>query len=941
MRTTNLTCSAALLGALAAPILALAAQKPQDGWSTRTVPSKAYVLYATGLSLEAQAKNAEAQARNAEAQASDAEARRKRAEANAKRTEAIKTFEEALKLDPRSAAIRIAIGRCYHSLDKHKEAVEQLKRAIAIHPENGPAHLALAYAHAALGQNADFLRQLGTAACAAIRPSGHRRLVHRLALVHLRHRDLGKAVEWYRYAIECGYRSPSTYLTLGRLQLRQGLYGDALESFRGLVRRTSATEGSAKDIADAYGQLSEAKRNEAIRHHEAAVANTGGPARHEVLAMAYRAAGRSKDMLRHLEVAAKASSSRARRQKEFIAEYYEELKDYPKAIAWRHQIIKEQEPPAAESFVRLAQLHTKHLQMPEAIAAYRQALKTDPERRDLLQRIADCYVQLHQWRQAAASLEQYFAGRSQEASDAQIVYGLGELYEQAGDKTRAASVKQRALKIVNTAIAKARRQKKLPEVTRNYVLLAQLYYADKKPERALGCIRIAYRLDAKDPRKLLLLAVAAKTVQQWEAAALAFDQYARKSKRAAAAIGAIAERAYCLEAAGKDAQADAARKKVRTLLLTAYQRATQDETKAALQAELGEMAMKRSNFQAAIGHFETALQVLPKRHRYHLVLGQCHQMLGDWTRAADHYQRYIKSLGDKPDPDDAAYIYRLGTAQAHAGQTDAGRTNKARAIKTLTTTLETLKKEKRGTPPYKAAVLRDLASLYYSEKQYQKAIATIRRAIPIAASGNRARYKLFLASTLDELERFDDSEKALLEALNDEPKNDRVLNHLGYFYAERGRNLDKAVELIKKALHHDPLNGAYIDSLAWAYYKQGKHKEALELLLKAVKYEEDAVIRDHVGDAYHKLGQTRKAREAWLRALILDPDIKGVGEKLKKTAATHKPKPKPPPPKPKPRPPTPKPKPRPPTPKPKTKPPATTPTKPAPKSAEPAPKPVP
>ncbi len=122
-----------------------------------------------------------------------------------------------------------------------------------------------------------------------------------------------------------------------------------------------------------------------------------------------------------------------------------------------------------------------------------------------------------------------------------------------------------------------------------------------------------------------------------------------------------------------------------------------------------------------------------------------------------------------------------------------------------------------------------------------------------------------------------------METHKAEPDNPAVLNHLGYFYAERGKNLDQAASLVQKALDAEPLNGAYLDSLGWVYYQQGKAEEALKLLLRAVQYEEDGVIRDHLGDIYRKLGKLHEAREAWAKAIVLDPEIEGVAEKLKST----------------------------------------------------------
>ena len=48
---------------------------------------------------------------------------------------------------------------------------------------------------------------------------------------------------------------------------------------------------------------------------------------------------------------------------------------------------------------------------------------------------------------------------------------------------------------------------------------------------------------------------------------------------------------------------------------------------------------------------------------------------------------------------------------------------------------------------------------------------------------------------------------------------------------------------------------------------------------------EDAIIFDHLGDTYHKLGNDAKARENWEKALQIDPGNKDVKKKLKEIDA--------------------------------------------------------
>ncbi|NQT54496.1 tetratricopeptide repeat protein, partial [bacterium] len=497
-------------------------------------------------------------------------------------------------------------------------------------------------------------------------------------------------------------------------------------------------------------------------------------------------------------------------------------------------------------------------------------------------RIADAHIELQQWKQAAAVIEKYLNAKTLETKDAEVIYQLGELYHQAGEATLAARRKKQAFDLALHAVGKPTKALSDAQL---HLLLAELYYADDKPEKALEYLLVTRQLDPKDSKKALLVAAAQKRVQQWKQAADTYRAFLKDDPSSLAAAGAFIELAECHEVLGEMGRATGSRQAAIDILDRAYRAVQADQAKAAVKLELGQLALRRNQPQRAVEHFLDALALNPKRHAYHLGLAQAYQVQADWKRAAAHYQSYIAGFDDPSSPEAAAFIYRLGVAQARSGQAELGRKNKQRAIRILESTLNTLEKESRGTPAYKAELLRDLASLQAGEKQHAKAIATIAKAIAIAPPGKRASYRLFLASVHEEMKQYAECERVLLDEHRRKPDSPDVCNHLGYFYAEQGKKLDEAVKLVQKALHYEPLNGAYLDSLGWAYYKQGQLEKARDLLSRALRYEEDAVIRDHLGDAFLKLGQIDKAREAWATALAQDPDIPSVRQKLQKHKA--------------------------------------------------------
>ena len=112
----------------------------------------------------------------------------------------------------------------------------------------------------------------------------------------------------------------------------------------------------------------------------------------------------------------------------------------------------------------------------------------------------------------------------------------------------------------------------------------------------------------------------------------------------------------------------------------------------------------------------------------------------------------------------------------------------------------------------------------------------------------------------------------LEKALELKPDYDEALNHLGYMWAEKGKNLPKARAMIEQALKAEPENPAYMDSMGWVLFKQGKHSEALDWLLKARQRmtEPDATVLDHVVAAAAACARWDLAREAWAASLKVE-----------------------------------------------------------------------
>jgi tetratricopeptide (TPR) repeat protein len=137
-----------------------------------------------------------------------------------------------------------------------------------------------------------------------------------------------------------------------------------------------------------------------------------------------------------------------------------------------------------------------------------------------------------------------------------------------------------------------------------------------------------------------------------------------------------------------------------------------------------------------------------------------------------------------------------------------------------------------------------------------------------------------LALTLDGLRRYQDSDRLYEEGLKLDPKSALLLNNYSYSLAERGLQLQRALEMAKQAVTTEPDNAAYLDTFGWIFFKLEKYEDAHIYIEKSVSTgKASAVVYDHFGDVYQKLGQKEKALELWKKALEMDPKNDAVKAK--------------------------------------------------------------
>jgi tetratricopeptide (TPR) repeat protein len=203
--------------------------------------------------------------------------------------------------------------------------------------------------------------------------------------------------------------------------------------------------------------------------------------------------------------------------------------------------------------------------------------------------------------------------------------------------------------------------------------------------------------------------------------------------------------------------------------------------------------------------------------------------------------------------------------------------------------LETLRKARDQFP--ENFVGEYYAGLAYSRmKDHTNSLKyyTSAEVIARATATNRLTHGFYfqIGAAYERTQKFKEAETYFRKALGLSPDFSEALNYLGYMWAERGENLKEAREMIEKAIKLEPKNAAFLDSLGWVLFKLDKPEEALPHILEAIKLndEPDATLFDHLGDIYAALRKPDKAREAWKKALSIEPSEQ-IEKKLKTSAA--------------------------------------------------------
>lgn len=169
-------------------------------------------------------------------------------------------------------------------------------------------------------------------------------------------------------------------------------------------------------------------------------------------------------------------------------------------------------------------------------------------------------------------------------------------------------------------------------------------------------------------------------------------------------------------------------------------------------------------------------------------------------------------------------------------------------------------------------------------KNTDKVIEVLEQGLYFASNpALKEQFYMFLGDAYHEQGENEKAYKNYEKCLEINPDNSFVLNNFAYYLSLENKELDKAAQMALRSVEIDP-NENNLDTYGWVLYQLGNYEEALKYIQQSIEKSENpsAVVLEHLADVYHKLGDSKKARTYWKKAIKAGGDTKILEEKLNK-----------------------------------------------------------
>lgn len=500
---------------------------------------------------------------------------------------------------------------------------------------------------------------------------------------------------------------------------------------------------------------------------------------------------------------------------------------YAEAIVCYRQAL-EQDPESPALYLALANVHFAIGQFATGIDYAQRGLVFAPDDRDLHAALASGYIARHDLTMARQTYERYLEAAP---ADTEAYFAVSMLWEAVDELDRAAQVLREMPSAMKT--------------TAVYNRLGALAGRADDPRRAVGYYQQAHLLDSLDPVALLGIATGYDILGIEDSSIMYYEQCVPGDSS--------------LDVSKRLVDLYAETDRYDKLVAMARRVLQSDYYASGIRRSLGYGLYKMGSVQAALTEFHICAGIDPQDTYARFYIGRIHLEQGRYHEARQAIEAALRA-----DPDFTELWIYLGFIGIDTNDLETAQHAFTEAAY-------------RGADPSQIAYL--LGAIMEMQGDEESAYFNYRKALrldPVSLPSLQA-----LANLSERLGRSDEACALFTRIIAIDSTDATALNYVGYHYAERAESLDFALGLVERALTLDPNNGYFIDSRGWIYYQQGRYEEAVADLKRAASIVEDAVILEHLGDAYLKIGESGPARAAYEQALTLDPRSRALREKLR------------------------------------------------------------
>ncbi len=710
-------------------------------------------------------------------------------------------------------------------------------------------------------------------------------------------------------------KEKQAYFASGNALYEQGKFGDAVVEYRNALKADPKFGEARLKLAEAYLKTGDTRRagQEFIRASDLLPGSAEAQLKAGSLLLL---AGRFQDAKSRAEKALQADPKNVEAQI-LLGNATAGLKDVDGALADMEEAVA-MAPGDARAYTALGAVQLAKGQADEAEKTFRQAIEVDPKavgarlalaqflwaanRRDEAQGALEEALKLEPENKLAnralaafhssgsdpRAAEPYLKALAADPADTGARVALGDFYIRTGQRDLAREVLTKAgeeragfspARVRLAALAYAEKNateahRLLEEVLKKngkdvqaLLTKSRLLRLEGKPREALSSAQAAVNAAPENAPALYERALVELSLSQYDEGVKSLREVIRLNPRAVDARVQLAStllrqrNAAAALPVAEDALRNAPQNPAARLVLARAQMASGDVSAAAstlgtlqkqypdagiVWSQLGALNVMQRNNTGARAAFERALELQPGQYQalQGLTLLDIAEGKGDAARAR------VEALVAKA-PGDLGY--QQIAAKVYVAQRDF-----AKAESTLRAMLA------RDSSNLEAYGL--LGQVYLMQNKVEQALKeyeALSKQQPNAVGPHTV-----IAMLLQSMNRLDEAQQRYERVIQLDRQAPVAANNLAWLYAERGGNLDVALQLAQTARRNLPSQPAVADTLGWVYYKKQQYDLAIRELEDAVEKDPDnPEYQYHLGAAYAANGDVAKARTALQKAV--------------------------------------------------------------------------